>query len=258
MFIEDETGLRFESLANDICFAAKLRQRESVSIAHARSALAASLCCMDSVATTVFRISADFSTMQKQSSPGGFDDRWFYFAQADLFNFHVVLRSLHDHVAALLVTLSGLKDKAPSSFRKLREWATKSPKQADKLGPETMSILNGATWFDCLRVVRDRVVHYADQAIPFNADGRLCFALTNAPPSVLGLDSRLFANPNIVDFSKYGGLMLGGALRLLDDAARQFQVRHEIQMFSGRVMSRHPAHRIIRAWIEEYLALGIQ
>lgn len=87
--------------------------------------------------------------------------------ELDIDLFHIRLRSMMDHVAKLISLCTEKPGQTPTTFAKLRTYATKRP---DRLPPGVAAELLAADWFDEIRAMRDALVHEGGRSMAFYSD----------------------------------------------------------------------------------------
>lgn len=200
---------------------------------------------------------------------GQLDDAvWYRYATSDIASFHVVIRSLFDYAAMVVVLISGKAGQLPvktksqgkqCSFRDLREWVLVN---SSRLGNTALvKVIADCDWFEDLRNVRDAMVHGSGQTLVFFVKPRILFqviAKHKGSDKFLMKMSELMYNENVMDFELYAGMMHGYLLDFLEQLAMHVfsWIGPVYENCKGRSRHTHPGLAIGKRWIEAARAIG--
>lgn len=137
---------------------------------------------------------------------------WTSFAEADIFGFHVQLRSLFDEIASLIAWSAATPGQLPPSFTSLRE---KLGKYERKLPPPVVQVVRDADWYDIVRTMRDSIIHDGAELGVFRLAKRPLFRILKADGNLARLPDA-FAVRGWTEFDYYAGTFTGYTLALVD------------------------------------------
>ena len=161
----------------------------------------------------------------------------------------------------MLLLLAGRKAEKPS-FRKLhRKCTSRDEKEVRsviaEIGPDSVKLLQSATWFDQLRCVRDSIVHRGGHTLVFGgpSDGILFQVKGNRYQNLVSYEPWMF-NSNVVYFDKYAAHLMAHLIVFLEKfasiAARQMGML-TLPDCDARIC--HDGFTVFKAWIDSALAV---
>lgn len=147
-------------------------------------------------------------------------DFWRISTANDIDYFHIKIRSILDNVALLVKHTSNKKGQLPDSFNDL---FTKIDKFKNKLDKEIVAIILDNNWYSSARDVRDKLVHYNASTLVFGSpsDGTHFQTYCKSFNAMIK-DRVIMVNENVVDFEKYGALVLINLIVLLEKVSNRF------------------------------------
>jgi hypothetical protein len=175
------------------------------------------------------------------------------FAACDIDLFHVQYRSLFDHLAKIIGILSGRPSTVPDSFRKLRDWVSRS-ENSNRIDDDLAGVVASCDWFNDMREVRDSIVHRDGRTLVFPEENRILFQVHEGFRNKVNIPEIMF-NENIVDFELYAGLLAGYLIAYLEDVSKIAQRKLELRKIGWNAKSYHGGLRVIHDWIERVCAI---
>lgn len=184
---------------------------------------------------------------------------WFNYASADIEYWHVSFRSLLDYVALVLLLLAGRQADKPS-FHKLYERCTSGEEKKREsvlngIGPESVKLIQNATWFNQILRVRTSIVHRGGHTLVFSgpADGIL-FQVYGGFQQNLIASKPWMLNKNVARFDRYAAHLMSHLIIFLEEFASIAAKRLEMLPLpecDARIC--HDGFTVLRAWIKSAL-----
>lgn len=144
---------------------------------------------------------------------------WITYAQTDINQFHVELKSAMDYIARIIRGLPPNPWQSPGSFNDLLNWIQKEYNKV-KIDPQILKILQNSNWFIDIRDLRDLTVHEGGFSLVFGSKGKITFQTYKGWQEQVNIPEIMF-NDNIVDFELYAGMYLGYLLALYENLSQE-------------------------------------
>ena len=182
---------------------------------------------------------------------------WMKFSECDISFFHIKFRSLFDHLAKIVASISDTpKQIKIASFERLKNWLKKSDDNVKKLGNDLAQFVLSCEWFDSIKQVRESIVHHGDFPLVFLVKRRILFNLykkikkreRNFLPKIL------MYNNNVVDFELYGGLYIGYLIAYLEEFSKLAYPRLSLKRIGGDSRAGLLGLQLVKEWIEQLLS----
>lgn len=168
----------------------------------------------------------------------------------DLESFHVVYRSLFDHIALVLVELSDNPDQfRVESFRSQRE-KTENEYYRDRIGENVFNLIRRCDWFDHIRSVRDSLVHHGRSFYHNNTDGFLLVDITHELMEMDILTNEIFDERSL-RFQWYSALMMIYLHSYLEEIENFAFERLNLVRVGDNTGRNHPAINNYYNWINQ-------
>jgi len=173
---------------------------------------------------------------------------WLEYAQTDINQFHIEFRSALDYIAQMIRAFPPSPFQTPNSFNELMKG--KDNKYIEKLDGKIKKILDGITWFNEIKDLRDLSVHKGGFTLVFGTTDRITFQTYNGWAKQVNRPELMY-NKNIVDFELYAGMYLAYLHALIEriciEGSRLFCLRFRpIEAYTT-----HPGLPIVYDWIKQ-------
>jgi hypothetical protein len=162
---------------------------------------------------------------------GDFD--WTEYVGSDVYLFHVVLRSLFDHIARIVMCCADKPEYRKNSFNDIYKKAIDGNLD-NIINADIVDLIKSCKWFCQIRAMRDRLVHgYQKQKAVSSAiiESEVIgiIVLKHCEDGDLqkwNVDEELRLNENVIDFELYSGWLLGNLIDFLEKfSAAVFKTR---------------------------------
>jgi hypothetical protein len=156
---------------------------------------------------------------------------WRQFCSLDIEHFHLELRSVLDYAAMCIAACATRSGTVPQdSMNDLLKWLKKNPSNRKRLGEDLAALLEDVPSFPDIKEIRDEIVHRGGHTLVFERPGAgilyqvyNCYFLAVIKP-VGGS-----AEGNVVDFRRYGSLLLAELLLFLEKLGDTLHARVPVQ-----------------------------
>lgn len=202
---------------------------------------------------TLLTILSKTEWMKGLHKHGHLDDiEWMYFAATEVDFFHVRVRSLLDHLAALLACCADHPKSVRTKFFDLKGFLQDPLKRKafGQLGEGAHLLMQQTSWAEDLRQVRDDIVHRGADTLVFPDQDEILFQVHQRERRLVLLKG-VMHNENIVDFRKYAATTLGALLLLREDLAPILrQGLHLSPDEPTQGWNRHRGLALLREWLQ--------
>jgi len=159
---------------------------------------------------------------------------WRHFCSLDIEHFHIELRSVLDYAAMCIAASANQLGTVPQdSMNDLLKWLQKNPGNLARLGEDLAALLdNNLPSFPDIKKIRDEIVHRGGNTLVFEKPGAGILYqvhsrfLTALIRPIVGI-----ADGNVIDFRRYGSLLLAQLLLFLERLADTLRLRIPVNHF---------------------------
>jgi hypothetical protein len=202
---------------------------------------------------TLLTILSKTEWMKERHKSGHLEDmEWMDYAATEVDLFHVRIRSLLDHLAALLSRCSNHPRGMRLKFFDLKTHlqVPRKRKLFGHLGEDIHLVLQRTAWAEDLRQVRDDIVHRGADTLVFPDHNDILFQVHQREKRLVLLHD-VMHNEHIVDFRKYAALTLGTLLNLREELApiliEGLQMPRDER---NQGWNRHGGLALLREWLQ--------
>ncbi len=158
-------------------------------------------------------------------------EAWRQFCSLDIEHFHTELRSVFDYAATCIAAASNQSRTVPrDSMNELLKWLRKKPGNRTRLGEDFADLLGDLPLFPDVKEIRDEMIHRGGFALVFDNPGTgllfQVFKTKRFVPLIKPLAG--VADGNVIDFRRYGSLLLAQLLLFLESLAVTLQGRFPV------------------------------
>lgn len=153
--------------------------------------------------------------------------KWASFAGTDIEHFFVELRSIMDYVAEIIVCTARHPEQLPKkeskspSFERIKNWAVDNNEQSAKiLGKDITNVIISAEWFQCIRSIRDELVHNGGFTLVFMEPNEgILFQVHKRFKNLVNHELMMY-NDNIAYFDRFVAIYFSHLLLFLERLAK--------------------------------------
>lgn len=182
---------------------------------------------------------------------------WMKFSECDISFFHIKFRSLFDHLAKIITSISDTPGQIKiGSFDKLKNWLKKSDDNVKKLGNDLAQFVLSCEWFDSIKQVGESIVHHGDFPLVFLVKRRILFNLYKKIKKRERnfLLKILMYNNNVVDFELYAGLYISYLIAYLEKFPKLAYPRLSLKRIGNDSRAGFLGLQLVKEWIEQLLS----
>jgi hypothetical protein len=205
---------------------------------------------LDILLTLALRVDWQTRLARKKELPEAY---WQRFVACDVELFHVVLRSVFDHIAGIAGAIAARPGRMPPTFEKLRNWLIGKEANAVRLGPEIANVILACDWFPDARTVRDSIVHQGGLTFVFPLSLGVCFQVFQGTGTKVHFPELVREGNGeeaIIDFELYAGTLFGYLLVFLESIAPLILRGSRAAAVGSPLVLQHAGVRVMRTWIE--------
>jgi hypothetical protein len=152
---------------------------------------------------------------------------WRHFCSLDIEHFHIELRSVLDYAAMCVAASANQLGTVPQdSMNELLKWLQKNPGNRARLGEDLAALIDSLPSFPNIKEIRDEIVHRGGHTLVFERPGSgILYQVysrffTTVIKPLMGI-----ADGNVIDFRRYGSLLLAQLLLFLERLADKLRAR---------------------------------
>lgn len=146
---------------------------------------------------------------------------WRHFCSVDIEHFHIELRSVLDYAAMCIAGSANQPGTVPQdSMNDLLKWLQKKPGNRTRLGDDLAALLDNLPSFPDIKEIRDEIVHRGGHTLVFERPGAgILYQVHSRFFTALIRPLVGIADGNVIDFRRYGTLLLAQLLLFLERLA---------------------------------------